>query len=152
MVKLKPKCSYCKNKFTPNVRLRERQKTCGLEICRRAPRSLVQRRWRKINYAIEVEYQTKRREFREKNFWKEFRKSHPESTIRNRILTKVWKSLRREGLQRRLDILQVVEDAGKIISFSEFATRHRSTLLECVSRKASLTRGMTTDDHTGTSG
>lgn len=152
MVKLKPKCSFCKNKFIPNVRLRERQKTCGLESCRRAHRSQFQRRWRKINYVIETEYQTKRSECRGRNFWKEFRKSHPESTNRNRILTKLRKSLKREGLQRKLDIMQVVEDAGKIITFGEFATRHRSILLRCVSRRASLTRGMTTNDHTRTSG
>ena len=153
MLKLKHvECVSCKNKFHPNVRLKERQKTCGTEACSKRHRSRYQRRWRKRNSAIESEYQEKRSKLRGKNFWKEFRKSHPESTNRNRILTKLRKRLRRIGLQRKLDIVEVVENPMKIVDFGEFATRHRSTILESVVRRASLLREKLKNDNTGTSG
>jgi hypothetical protein len=153
MLKLRHlKCSICKIKFYPNIRLKERQKTCMAEACRRDHRSSYQRRWRRRNAAVESEYQEKRSKSRAKDFWKGFRKSHFESTKRNRILTKIRKRLKREGLQRKLDIVEVVESPLKIISFGEFATRHRSIILECVSRRSLLPRGKLANDHTGTSG
>src|ERR1041385_9006853 len=126
------KCPYCLNHFKPSVRLRDRQKTCGAEICIRRHRSRYQRRWRKLNSSVEAEYQAKLKVNRKKGFWKEFRRTHPEYEKRNRFFTKLRKNLRRKGLQRKLDIVQAVEFPSKLIDFTEFATRHRSIILESV--------------------
>jgi transposase len=123
-------CLGCQNKFKPNHKLKGRQKTCGKQECRRKHRCFYQRRWRKLNQSVEQEYQAKRKSGREKDFWKEYRRLHPEYECRNRKLSRLRKRLKREGLQRKLDIVQVIENAKKLHSLNEFATRHRSFVLE----------------------
>jgi len=44
--------------------------------------------------------------------------------------------MRRLGLQRKLDILQFVEPTGYFERFNEFATYHRSSILEMIARVA----------------
>mgnify|MGYP001597113402 FL=1 len=144
------KCPYCLNHFKPSFRLKGRQKTCGAEACRRRHRSRYQRRWRKINSSVEAEYQAKRKLNREKDFWKGFRRTHPEYEKRNRYFARLRKGLRREGLQRKLDIVQVVESPNKLVGFAEFATRHRSFILEFVG--SDVPKGRQTHVSTGTSG
>jgi hypothetical protein len=104
MVELRPsRCLYCKKQFKPNFRLSGRQKTCGIEACRKFNRRRYQKRWRKINSSIESEYQAKRSKNRSQDFWKNYRKGHLESTLRNRILTSIRKKLKHVGLQRDID-------------------------------------------------
>jgi hypothetical protein len=97
-----------------------------------------------------MEYEVKRKLNREKDFWKKYRRSHFESEKRNRFLTKLRKRLKREGLQRKLDIVQAVEFPDKLVDFSEFATRHRSIILESLG--SDVSKGGQTHVSTGTSG
>ena len=144
------KCLYCLNHFKPSVRLKDRQKTCGAETCVRRHRCRYQRHWRKLNSSVEAEYRAKRKVGREKDFWKKFRKPPPEYEKRNRFFTKLRKRLRREGLQRKLDIVQAVEFPSKLIDFTGFATRHRSIILESVG--SDVPKGGQTHASTGASG
>ena len=144
------KCPYCLIHFKPNFRLKDRQRTCGAETCRRKHRCGYQRRWRNLNPAIEGEYRAKRAGGLEKDFWKEFRLTHPEYEKRNRFFTNLRKKLRCKGLQRKLDILQAVESPNKLLDFTEFATRHRSIILESIG--SDVPKGGQTHANTGTSG
>lgn len=144
------KCQCCKNYFKPSPRLGGRQKTCGNRVCRKKHRSFYQRRWRKLNKVIDLEYESKRKGGRPKDFWKKYRKHHPEYEMRNRFLTKLRKRLKKEGLQRKLDIVQAIEMPNKLIDFSEFATRHRSIIQDALG--SGVSGGGQTHADTGTSG
>ena len=123
-------CPSCRKKFKANHRLKDRQKTCGEGHCRQKHRSRYQRRWRRNNRSIEREYQQKRKENSPKDYWKEYRRLHPIYVCRNRAFARLRKRLLREGLQRKLDIVQVIENPSKIVAIKEFATRHRSLVLD----------------------
>ncbi len=123
-------CAQCKKSFRLNPRLGIRQKTCGTDLCRRKHRSRYQRHYRRQNPDAEKEIRKKIKAKCGSGFWKVYRASHPKSTERNRSLTRLRMKLRRGGLQRKLDILQVFDPPGYFDKFSAFATRHRSLLNE----------------------
>lgn len=127
---LRARCLNCKKVFRPNARLKIRQKTCGRPECRRDHRAAYQRRYRKENPELEREYREKRRQWLSPDFWKNYRQAHPESTKRNRTQSKLRARLKREGLQRKLDIVQVIDPPGIFDRYCEFATRHRSLIEE----------------------
>jgi hypothetical protein len=144
-------CPECRGLFKPNFRLRERQRTCGKGDCRRLHRKKYQRRWRKLNRAVEQEYEAKRKACRKKDYWKGYRLNHPEYTDRNRVLSRLRKKLKREGLQRKLDIVQVIENPEKLLHMSEFATRHRSIVSKILRTEVDQREKYLNAD-TGTSG
>ncbi len=111
-------CVWCPTEFIPNPRLKERQKTCGSEDCKRRQNLLDQRRWKRrwpIDYRQEQDDWRKRQKEENKEYWKDWRAGHPEYVVRNRILTRARKALSRHkpGLQRKLDILQPFEKQVK---------------------------------------
>jgi len=124
------RCIQCKNSFCSNPRLGIRQKTCGAEECRRKHRTRYQRRYRIENPDVEKEIRKKIKDKRGSDFWKGYRAAHIKSSERNRNLTKLRMRLRRGGLQRKLDILEVFDPPGYFDRFSAFATEHRSLLDE----------------------
>jgi hypothetical protein len=130
------RCSECKKRFIPSPRLKQRQKTCTEVICQRKHRSRYQRRYRSKNPEVEQESRRKIKEKRSKDFWKNYRKSHVESTERNRALTKLRKQLAAKGLQRQLDIVQVFDPPQYFGLFQEFATSHRCLIKRCRARRA----------------
>lgn len=129
------RCTVCKVSFVPNPRLGGRQKTCGKAECRRAAHAKYRRGYRKVNRDVEAEYQEKQRLSRQDGFWLRYREAHPESTERNRANSRLRKKLQKEGLQRQLDIVQLIDPIEKLDAVVRFATSHRSLLAECLPRK-----------------
>jgi hypothetical protein len=125
------RCFECKKSFLPSPRLKSRQKTCRERACQLAYRARYRRQYRRKNFEAEEDSRKKTKASRSSNFWKEYRKSHASSSERNRLNTKLRKRLRNAGLQRQLDIVQVVDPTGYFDLFQGFATSHRSLLEEC---------------------
>jgi hypothetical protein len=130
------RCLECNKKYSPSPRLKLRQKTCGELLCRRKHRARYRRRYRSQNPEVEQESRKKIQTNRPNGFWKNYRKEHSSSTERNRKLTKLRKRLARSGLQRQLDIVQVVDPPGYFDLFRGFATSHRSLIEECRAKRA----------------
>jgi hypothetical protein len=133
---LQRRCVCCQERFRPHPRLRDRQKTCGKASCRKSHRAAFRREYRKKNPQAEQDIQKKRRESRSPEFWKNYRREHPLSTARNRANSRLRKQLAKVGLQRQLDIVQLVDPPGKLDTLMGFATSHRSLLCECLGRSA----------------
>ena len=129
-------CVSCKSRFHSHPRLGSRQKTCGLESCRLKHRAGYRRKYRRENSQAEHEYSQKWKEARPPDFWKEYRKAHPVYAARNRAQASLRKKLSKVGLQRQLDIVQLIDPPGKLGTLIEFATSHRSLLYECGGRAA----------------
>lgn len=131
---LKPRashCSECKKSFRPHPRLKVRQKTCTLKACQLKYRARYRKRYRGENPEPDREYREKAKANRPAHFWKNYRKSHLQSSERNRLNAKLRKKLKRAGLQRQLDIVQVNDPLGYFDLFLGFATSHRSLLQAC---------------------
>ena len=122
------RCNQCAKKFSPNPRLGVRQKTCSAKECQRKYRSRYQHQYRYDNPEVEKEIRKKIKGKRDFDFWKIYRRTHLKSTKRNRDLTKLRMRLKRAGLQRKLDILEVFDPPGYFDQFFEFARLHRSLL------------------------
>jgi hypothetical protein len=63
-------------------------------------------------------------------YWPRYRDAHPKSTQRNREQTRLRAHLKRQGLQRNLDIAQVAENPSKGKAFLGFAKIHRCLIAE----------------------
>lgn len=114
-IRRKMRCPWCSALFVPHPRLKSRQRTCGSADCKRRQNLLAQRRWKRRNPIVYRQGQSDWKRVRNDNFWKDWRDEHPEYVVRNRILTRIRKSLfkRKTGLQRKLDILQLFEKQVK---------------------------------------
>jgi len=123
-------CTECKKKFTAHPRLKSRQKTCGSNTCVLAHRARYRRQYRLKNPEAELHYQEKVKSNRCDNHWRAYRDKHPAGTERNRLGSKLRARLRRQGLQRQLDIVEVVDPPGYFDLFHGFAMSHRSLLAE----------------------
>lgn len=134
--RLQHRCGYCGQKFQPHPRLGDRQKTCGREPCRKTHHANYRRRYRAKNVQAEQDIQKKRKEERSPDFWKRYRREHPASTARNRANSRLHKQLIKAGLQRQLDIVQLIEPSGQLNQITEFATYNRSLLEECLGKVA----------------
>ena len=134
--RLQRHCVGCRTLFTPNPRVGDRQKTCGKSICRKTHRAAFRRAYRKKNIQSERDIEKKRKESRGPDFWKNYRRDHPESTARNQANSMLKKRLLKAGLQRQLDIVQLVDPPEKLNSLTEFATSHRWLLCKCLLKTA----------------
>lgn len=121
-------CQICRVYFHPNPRLGKRQKTCGKQECQKTHRAKYRRQYRRANRKIDQEYQAKR----PPDYWKKYRTEHSDYVIRNRAASRLRRQLARQGLQRQLDIVQLIEFPKKLDTFREFATSHRSLLHQCL--------------------
>ena len=124
------RCTVCRKPFLPHPRLKSRQKTCTEKRCQLAHRSRYRKSYRRLNPQGEVEYQDKTKLNRSPTFWKTYRLNHPKSSERNRLNSKLRKQLSKVGLQRQLDIVQVIDPPGYFDIFEAFAMSHRSLLLD----------------------
>jgi len=129
-------CSECKKSFSPSPRLNARQKTCGEKACQLKHRARYRRSYRKNDPSSEKEYREKVKASRPPGFWKKYRRDHPKSTDRNRLNSMLRGRLRRAGLQRQLDIAQVIDPPGHFDRFHEFAMTHQSLLEKCRAKPA----------------
>lgn len=120
-------CPWCRKDYRPSFRLKERQKTCGDELCRKIHKREFLRQWRNKNPEVVVGYQ---QDYGKKpqGFWPKYRDAHPKQTERNREQSKLRARLKRQGLQRNLDIAQAVETPIKAEAFVEFAKIHRKEI------------------------
>ena len=118
----KNECECCHIEFSPSPRLGARQKTCGAILCKKHHRAKYRRHYRKENAAIEKEYRSKR----PTGYWREYRSGHPNYVNKNRFMNRMAQRVRRAGLQRQLDILELVEFPSKISVVVGFATSTRS--------------------------
>lgn len=134
--RLQRHCVGCRTLFAPNPRVGDRQKTCGKFTCRKAHRAAFRRAYRNKNHQSEQDIEKKRKNSRGPDFWKKYRRDHPESTARNRANSLLKKRLLKAGLQRQLDIVQLIDPPEKLNSLLEFATSHRSLLFECLLKTA----------------
>lgn len=125
------RCLECKKFFRPHPRLSARQKTCGKRACLLLHRARYRKQYRQRNNEAEQDSQEKTKLSRIPGFWKRYRKSHPQSSERNRAQTRLRKQLQQLGLQRQLDIMQVIDPPGYFDLFQGFATSHRSLLEAC---------------------
>jgi hypothetical protein len=94
-------------------------------------RAGYRRKYRIKNPHAEQGYAQKQKDHRSTDFWKKYRENHPVYTDRNRSQTRLRKKLKKAGLQRQLDIVQLVDPPSKLATLVEFATSHRSLLQEC---------------------
>ena len=133
---LQLQCYYCGNWFHPSPRLGKRQKTCGKDSCRKAHRARYRRVYRIQNPKEEREIQEKRKKDRPVDFWKQYRSTHPIYTSRNRANSKLRKRLAKVGLQRQLDIVQLIDPPAKLELVVGFATSHRYLLEQCLGKAA----------------
>ena len=125
------RCFECKKHFLPSPRLKSRQRTCTERSCQLSYRARYRRQYRRKNSGAEEGYREKSQSNRPPDFWKKYRVAHPRGSERNRLHAKLRKRLRRAGLQRQLDIVQVADPAGYFTLFQGFATSHRSLLEAC---------------------
>jgi len=80
------RCPFCHRLFTPNPRLKERQKTCGRQECRSDQKRLSDERWRSQNrdYFRGLYPQQKQAYGTRAQYRKQYRKDHPDSAQINR--------------------------------------------------------------------
>ena len=130
------RCSECKTSFRPHARLKLRQKTCGKRECQLAYRARYRHQYRIENPGPEKEYRDKTKAGCGASFWKNYRKTHPVSSERNRAATRLRSKLGAQGLQRQLDIVQVIDPPGYLDLFLGFATSHRSLIHACQATRA----------------
>jgi len=134
--RLQRHCDECNSRFTAHPRLGKRQKTCGANACKRAHRASYRRHYRRVNSESEQGYIDKIKSNRSKDYWKNYRTQHPVYAARNRANSRLKKALKRAGLQRQLDIVQLVDPIENLDKLVVFATSTRSLLEECVCRAA----------------
>lgn len=124
----KKRCPWCHKVFAPHPRLGRRQVSCGGERCRRQQKRLADKRYKQNNQDI---YLANRQEWLNRNpgYWKQYRTDHSQYAARNRVQTKLRKSLSnssKSGLQKRIDILQPLESQMEFWNLPRFAKAPRS--------------------------
>lgn len=123
-------CTECKKRFAAHPRLKNRQKTCGSNACVLSHRARYRRTYRLKNPEAELHYSEKVKSNRCDDYWRNYRAQHHTATERNRLGSELRKRLRRQGLQRQFDIVEVVDPPGYFDLFHGFAMSHRSLLAE----------------------
>jgi hypothetical protein len=114
--------------FTPNPRLKGLQKTCGNADCKKKWNRFCQRRWKRQNRDTCRESQ-KDWCAAHPGYWKTYRQGHPDYVKRNRIQTVARKKkVRWRGLQRKLDILEVIDNTMEYWNMPWFAKETRSLI------------------------
>ena len=131
----KSQCVCCSKPFAPNPRLGLRQKTCGLTVCKKNQKASYRRGYRELNSAPEKEYQEKSKALRSPDYWRKYREAHPEYVKRNRLRSRLCQRLSRAGLQRQLDILELVEFPDEMARVEAFAMSTRSLYEEFLDKK-----------------
>lgn len=98
------RCPYCRRLFTPDPRLKERQKTCGQPECRREQKRQCDERWRLQHpdyfrgmYPHQKETYGTRAQYR-----KQYRKENPDYVRRNAAFVKKCKVRCRKRVSERV--------------------------------------------------
>lgn len=120
-------CPWCRESFRPHPRLGERQKCCGKPDCLLKQKRVSHALWKLKNQDI---YLVGQEDWRAQNsgYWKTYRLAHPEYAEKNRQQTRQRKAhlKAQTGLQKRIDILQPIENYGFFWSACGFAKENQS--------------------------
>lgn len=124
-VRRKVRCVHCGKSFTPNPRLGTRQKTCGSEKCKRLQNLAAQKRCEKENHD---DYYQNRKDWHSSrpNFWKDWRKNHPEYVAKNRVRSRLRKSKVCKTNSILRNLMKNKSDFGIFTGLRGFAKQTRS--------------------------
>ena len=112
---LRRPCDSCRQPFRPHPRLKARQRTCGREACKKAHRAAFRREYRKQNPKAEQDIGAKAPGCAPAGLLERLSaESHPVATARNRANSRLRKMLSKAGLQRQLDIVQLIDPPEKL--------------------------------------
>ena len=95
------RCAHCGCLLDPNPRV-QNQSYCGLKECQRVRKRLWQKQKRATDPDYKVNQQECQKAWLEKNpdYWRNYRKEHPEYVERNRLLQKVRRSRQCAGVAK----------------------------------------------------
>lgn len=83
------RCAHCKGLFRPDPRVKN-QRYCGRSVCQRARKAL----WQRQKMKTDPDYQDNQRRCRKqwseahRQYWREYRRTHGQYVVRNRMLQK----------------------------------------------------------------
>jgi hypothetical protein len=105
----KPSCFNCADPFIPSPR-QKNQKYCGKPECQRARKTA----WQRYKMAIDPDYRLNQKESNRewiethRDYWRRYRKKHPQKTRRNRLLQAIRNNRRHksENLIAKMDALK----------------------------------------------
>jgi len=104
-----------------------KQVSCGQPVCKKKQKNKSHTRWKTNNKAI---YNAGQKDWRlsHPDYWKKYRTAHSQYTTNNRQQSKIRKalSIKKTGLQKRIDILQPLEKQMKFWCLRRFAKENRS--------------------------
>lgn len=80
------RCRYCRQWFVPDGRVKNQQKSCGKEACRKARKKEAQKRWTNKNADYFKSRYNNTRDWlkRHPGYLEQYRKTHPEYVKKNR--------------------------------------------------------------------
>lgn len=127
MKQKKKRCPWCLQVFSSHPRLKDRQKSCGSPDCKHKQKILSHKHWQQKESKI---YQQNQKDWRRAhpNYWKNYRQTHPKYTERNRIQSFIRKSFLKSSLQKRIDILQLMEKQIQFWNVCRFVKYPRSMI------------------------
>lgn len=129
MKRKKKRCCWCKDSFVVDFRLGDRQKSCGKSGCKRKQKLLSHQLWKKKEKKV---YRKNQGDWRRNNpgYWRAYRIRNPAYTLKNRHQSRIRKkfSLKKTGLQKRIDILQMTEKRTEFWSTGRFAKSPQSLI------------------------
>lgn len=141
-MKLQFTCPWCQTSFLPHVRLGHRQKCCGSPKCKAHQKKQSHLNWKTKNLHI---YRANQKDWQlaHPKYWQKYRASHPTYTTRNREQSRLRKafSLKKTGLQKRIDILQLADNKAFLWNVRRFAKSPRSLIPLFSAYTASTSRG-----------
>jgi len=137
----RPRCLFCKRKFTPDPRAGSRQKSCSRKECQSQRQNQNERSW-VANSDNQKFLTAKRLRWRKKNpdYLKEWRKKHPESVRRNRKFMREYQRHKRQGKmfeKTKEWNLQVTKNKGVI-----YMSRGNTWILMRLKRPLTSTKAM----------
>lgn len=98
------RCAHCRRVFRPEPRVKN-QRYCGLVACQRARKALWQREKMKTDSDYQDNQRRCQREWAEahRQYWGEYRRTHGQYVLRNRILQKGRDRVRRLRRLAKMD-------------------------------------------------
>ena len=98
------RCAHCRRLFRPNTRVKN-QRYCGRSVCQRARKAL----WQREKMKTDADYQDNQRRCRKqwaeahRQYWREYRRTHGQYLVRNRMLQKGRDRVRRLRRLAKMD-------------------------------------------------
>lgn len=123
-------CLWCEKIFISHPRQQDRQKACFDPKCQNQQKQFSHKIWKQKNLKT---FKKNQKDWQKDHpgYWRAYRASHPEYTDRNRKQSRIHKSFVKNGLQKRIDILQLSKKQrklGKFWSLPRFAKHPRSLI------------------------